>query len=68
MTPTREQILSASAGWVSVVLNVIPSWVLATLPGSLEGLLDHCRAGHGLVCGRRDPRPRWRCRCGGAEL
>jgi hypothetical protein len=24
MTPTREQILAASAGWVAVVLNVIP--------------------------------------------
>ena len=24
MTPTREQILSASAGWVAVVLNVVP--------------------------------------------
>jgi hypothetical protein len=24
MTPTREQILAASAGWVAVVLNVLP--------------------------------------------
>ena len=24
MTPTREQILAASAGWVAVVLNVVP--------------------------------------------
>jgi hypothetical protein len=24
MTPTREQILATSAGWVAVVLNVIP--------------------------------------------
>jgi hypothetical protein len=24
MTPTREQILAASAGWVAVLLNVIP--------------------------------------------
>ena len=24
MTPTREQILGASAGWVAVVLNVVP--------------------------------------------
>lgn len=24
MTPTREQILSASAGWVAVLLNVVP--------------------------------------------
>jgi hypothetical protein len=24
MTPTREQVLAASAGWVAVVLNVIP--------------------------------------------
>ncbi|MFN9548208.1 MAG: hypothetical protein ACK6AD_14280 [Cyanobacteriota bacterium] len=24
MTPTREQILASSAGWVAVVLNVIP--------------------------------------------
>jgi hypothetical protein len=24
MTPSREQILAASAGWVAVVLNVIP--------------------------------------------
>jgi hypothetical protein len=24
MTPTREQILGASAGWVAVVLNVLP--------------------------------------------
>ena len=24
MTPTRDQILAASAGWVAVVLNVIP--------------------------------------------
>lgn len=24
MTPNREQILSASAGWVAVLLNVIP--------------------------------------------
>jgi hypothetical protein len=24
MTPTREQILAASSGWVAVVLNVIP--------------------------------------------
>jgi hypothetical protein len=24
MTPTREQILAASAGWVAVVLNIIP--------------------------------------------
>ncbi|MEB3353199.1 MAG: hypothetical protein VKM34_03060 [Cyanobacteriota bacterium] len=24
MTPTRDQILAASAGWVAVVLNVVP--------------------------------------------
>lgn len=24
MTPTREQILAASAGWVAVLLNVLP--------------------------------------------
>ncbi len=24
MTPTREEILSASAGWVAVLLNVVP--------------------------------------------
>jgi hypothetical protein len=24
MTPTREQILAASAGWVAVVLNLVP--------------------------------------------
>ena len=24
MSPTREQILAASAGWVAVVLNVVP--------------------------------------------
>jgi hypothetical protein len=24
MTPTREQILAASAGWVAVLLNVVP--------------------------------------------
>jgi hypothetical protein len=24
MTPSREQILAASAGWVAVVLNVVP--------------------------------------------
>lgn len=24
MTPTRDQILAASAGWVAVVLNVLP--------------------------------------------
>lgn len=24
MTPTREQILAASAGWVAVVLNILP--------------------------------------------
>lgn len=24
MTPSREQILAASAGWVAVILNVIP--------------------------------------------
>ena len=24
MTPTREQILGASAGWVAVLLNVVP--------------------------------------------
>ena len=24
MTPTREQILAASAGWVAVALNVVP--------------------------------------------
>jgi hypothetical protein len=24
MTPTREQILAVSAGWVAVVLNVVP--------------------------------------------
>jgi len=24
MTPTREQILAASAGWVAVVLNIVP--------------------------------------------
>ena len=24
MTPTKDQVLAASAGWVAVVLNVVP--------------------------------------------
>ncbi|MFN9624158.1 MAG: hypothetical protein ACK587_15215 [Cyanobacteriota bacterium] len=31
MTPSRDAILAASAGWVAMVLNVVPGWVAGAL-------------------------------------
>ena len=52
MTPTKDQVLAASAGWVAVVLNVVPGpWSWLFVSATLEGLLDHLPTRHDLVCG-----------------
>ena len=50
--PSRDQILAASAGWVAVLLNVVPGLGGGVpLSTPLAGVLDHLRVGHSLVRG-----------------
>ncbi len=53
MTPTKDQVLAASAGWVAVVLNVVPGLGAGYLyQRRWKAYWINLRTGHDLVCRR----------------
>ena len=66
MTPTKQEILTASAGWVAVTLNVVPglgAGYLYQRRWKAYWITSRC---HYLVCPGSGPRAR-RGGCGGAK-